>query len=187
MIDCMAFRSIYNIISVLSRWPVHLSMLVRLFFSFFTCTPHNILSKPLAAFPFNDHGNYSQRWVRNKSCAMCYHRSSERNLKNRVSNKRPPILKSCATWLYFQGSTFFMLGPRKLSEKMVKPLRDYKSLALSKLKAFVDVTFFVSQIVQFFFDKIENMRNWENAGCQSFLLFPCFQKKKKKRLLSQGH
>ena len=46
----------------------------------FTSTPHNILSKPLTAFPHNHCWNNGQRWERNESCCNEYHRSSERLL-----------------------------------------------------------------------------------------------------------
>ena len=46
----------------------------------FTSTTHNILFKPLAAFPHNR--NYGQRQERNESCRNDYHQSSERILAN---------------------------------------------------------------------------------------------------------
>ena len=45
-----------------------------------TSSPHNILSKPLAAFPHNHCRNNGQRWERNESCRNDYHQSSERIL-----------------------------------------------------------------------------------------------------------
>ena len=44
----------------------------------FTCTPHNILSKTLAAFPQNHCRNTGQRWERNESCRNDYHQFSDR-------------------------------------------------------------------------------------------------------------
>ena len=43
--------------------------------------PHNSLSKPLAAFPYNSnyHQNNDQRLKRNKSCHDNYHKSVDRN------------------------------------------------------------------------------------------------------------
>ena len=38
-------------------------------------TPHNILSKPLAAFPQNLCRNNGQQWERNESCRNDYHQS----------------------------------------------------------------------------------------------------------------
>ena len=46
----------------------------------FTSTLHNILSKPLAAFPNNHCQNNGQRWERNGSCRNDYHQSSDRIL-----------------------------------------------------------------------------------------------------------
>ena len=43
-------------------------------------TPHNILSKSLAAFPHNHCRDHGQRWERNESCRNDYHLSSERVL-----------------------------------------------------------------------------------------------------------
>ena len=42
-----------------------------------TSTPHNILSKPLAAFTHNYCRNNGQRWKRNESCRNDYHQSSK--------------------------------------------------------------------------------------------------------------
>ena len=56
-----------------------------------TSTPHNILSKPLAAFPHNHSRNNGQQRERNESCCNDYHQSSEGIL---VSNQQPPVVKS---------------------------------------------------------------------------------------------
>ena len=40
--------------------------------------PHNILYKPLAAFPYNHGRNNGQQWERNESCRNDYHQSLER-------------------------------------------------------------------------------------------------------------
>ena len=58
------------------------------------------------------------------------------------------------------------------------PLPDENKLPLSKLKAFADDNSNVAQMVQFFWDRVENIvGKGENAGYQHFLLFPqCFQK-----------
>jgi hypothetical protein len=58
-----------------------------------TSTPHNILSKPLAAFPHNHYRNNGQRLERNESC----HWLSPVLGKNisgssRRSSQRPPLL-----------------------------------------------------------------------------------------------
>ena len=45
-----------------------------------TSTPHNILYKPLAAFPHKHCLNSGQRWKRNESCRNDFHQSSERIL-----------------------------------------------------------------------------------------------------------
>ena len=45
-----------------------------------TSTLHNILSKPLGAFPYNHCQNNRQRWRRNESCRNDYHQSWERIL-----------------------------------------------------------------------------------------------------------
>ena len=45
-----------------------------------TSTPHNILSKPLAAFPHNRCRNKWKWWERNKSCRNDYHHASEKIL-----------------------------------------------------------------------------------------------------------
>ena len=73
----MVFNAVFNSISVISRQPVHLSMLPRVLL---TSTPYNIVSKPLAAFPRNYCLNQEQWWERNESCRNDYHQSSERIL-----------------------------------------------------------------------------------------------------------
>ena len=58
------------------------------------------------------------------------------------------------------------------------PLPHGKILDLSKLKAFADDSFKVSQMVQFCIDRVENIvGKGENAGYQHFLLFPQFFQK----------
>ena len=70
----MVFDAMSYIISDISRRPVHL------FCSSFTSTPHNIVSKPMAAFPHNHHRNNGQRSEIHESCHKDYHQSSERIL-----------------------------------------------------------------------------------------------------------
>ena len=46
-------------------------------------------------------------------------------------------------------------------------------LALSKMKTFLDINFTMAQMVQSFFDRVENIvGKGENAGYQHFLIFP---------------
>ena len=62
----------------------------------FTSNLHNILSKPVAAFPHNHYQNNGQWWDRNESCCNAYHQSSERILaKRRIE---PAV--SCSQVLY---------------------------------------------------------------------------------------
>ena len=74
----MVFSVVFNIISVISQWTVHLSMLS--WSSLLTTTLHNILSKPLAAFPHNNCWNNEQPPERKESCCYEYHQSLERIL-----------------------------------------------------------------------------------------------------------
>ena len=61
---------------------------------------------------------------------------------------------------------------------MVEPLQDNKILAMSKLKAFVDDKFSVTQSIKFVFHRIENIvKKEENAGYQHFLLFQQYSEK----------
>ena len=57
LINCMVFNAVFNSTSVLLRRPVHLSMLPGILV---TSTPHNTLSKPLAAFQHNHCRNNGQ-------------------------------------------------------------------------------------------------------------------------------
>ena len=59
-----------------------------------TSTTHNILSKPLAAFPCNHCRNNGQRRERNESCRNDYHQSSERTLADLVIEPVTSVLKS---------------------------------------------------------------------------------------------
>ena len=60
---------------------------------FYTSTPHNILSKPLAALLHNNSQNNGQQWERNEFCQIDYHQKEY--WPGRWSNQRPPVLKSC--------------------------------------------------------------------------------------------
>ena len=73
MIDCMVFNDVFNSISVISRQPVHLSMLSLSYLNQYSA---HIPSKPLAAFPHNHCRNNGQRRKRNESCRNDYHQSS---------------------------------------------------------------------------------------------------------------
>ena len=89
LIDWMVFNIVFNSISVISQWPVHLSM--------HSWSPFNQFSapnpfKPLAAFPHCR--NKGQRWERNECSHNDYHQSSERILASQETNQRPLVLKS---------------------------------------------------------------------------------------------
>ena len=60
----------------------------------------------------------------------------------------------------------------------VNTLPNDKSLNLSKLKAYADEKLNILQMIEFVFDRIENIvGKGENAGDQHFLLFlQCFRK-----------
>ena len=58
LIDCMVCNAVFNSISVISRRPMHLSMLPVVPS---ISTPHNILSMPLADFPHSHCRNNDQR------------------------------------------------------------------------------------------------------------------------------
>ena len=90
-IHCMVFSTLFNSISVISRQPVHLSLLSRVLL---TSTPHNILSKTLASFLHDYCRNNGQWWERKESCRNDYRQSSERILASWGSNQRRHVLKS---------------------------------------------------------------------------------------------
>ena len=68
------------------------------------------------------------------------------------------------------------------------PLPNDNILDRSKFKAFVEDNFSVIQMVQYFYDRVENIvGKGENAGYQHFPLFPqCFQKTFSSRWLTVG-
>ena len=73
--------------------------------TFFTNTLHNILSKPLAAFPHNHLRDNGQREERNESCCNDYHQSSESFGRAQGLDQQPPVLKSCILPTKLWGST----------------------------------------------------------------------------------
>ena len=75
LINGMVFNADFNSISVISRGAVHLSMLS---WSSLTSTPHDILSKLLAAFPHNHETTDSGE--RGINPVTMTHQSSERIL-----------------------------------------------------------------------------------------------------------
>ena len=61
--------------------------------------------------------------------------------------------------------------------RYVNPLPYSRILDLSTSKAFAYDNFIVTQIKQFFFDRVENILGKDNTGFQHLLLFQqCFQK-----------
>ena len=91
LFKCMMFNAVFNSISVISRWPVHLSMLS---WSFLTSTPHNIFSKPLAAFPQNYCRTTDSVERGMNPVAMTIINPRKEYWPSPGSNKRPPVLKS---------------------------------------------------------------------------------------------
>ena len=68
------FQQYFSYIVVASA-PIHAFLLEF----FLTSTPHNIPSKPLAAFLHNNCRNKGWRWERNESCCNDYHQSNATN------------------------------------------------------------------------------------------------------------
>ena len=73
----MVFNAVFNGESVISQCQCTCPCFPG---SLVTNTNHNILSKPLAAFPHNLCRNTGQRRERNESCLNDFHQSSERIL-----------------------------------------------------------------------------------------------------------
>ena len=80
-----------------------------------TSTLHNILSKPLAAFPHTHCRNDGKRWERGISpVAMTIINPRKESWPSWGSNQRPPVLKSTRTtlsnkWLNYHGEWSFGL------------------------------------------------------------------------------
>ena len=89
----MVFKAVFNSISDTLRRPLHLSMLS---WSSLTRPPHNMLSKPLAAFPHNSCRSNGQRRKRNESCPNTIIIPRKEYWPSWGSNHRPPVFKSCA-------------------------------------------------------------------------------------------
>ena len=66
-------------------------------------TLHNILSKPLGAFPHNHCRNNGQRWERNESCRNDYNQSSERILAE-------PEFERATSWSQVRNATVWAMG-----------------------------------------------------------------------------
>ena len=64
----------------------------------FVITPHNSLSKPLAAFPHH-HSRWTAVREKNQPCRNDNHRSSDRNWQRRGSNQLPLFSSSVSEWL----------------------------------------------------------------------------------------
>ena len=73
------YRQYFNYIAAASA-PIHAFLEFFFFFFFLISAPHDILSKPLVAFPHNHYWNNGQPWERNESCCNDYHQSPERIL-----------------------------------------------------------------------------------------------------------
>ena len=68
-----------------------------------TNTPHDILSKPLAAFLHNHCQNNGQSWERNESCRNDYHQSLERILAK-------PAMKAATSCSQVRNTTDWAMG-----------------------------------------------------------------------------
>ena len=68
-----------------------------------TSTLHNILSKPLAAFPQNHCQKNGQLWQRNESCRNDYHQSLERILAE-------PGIEPATSWFQVCNATNWAMG-----------------------------------------------------------------------------
>ena len=95
------FNAFFKSVSVISRQPVHLSMLS---WSFFNQYSAQYSSKPLVAFPHNHSRNNGQRGDRNESHRNDYQQSWEGYCTSRGSNQQPPVLKSCRLQTELWGS-----------------------------------------------------------------------------------
>ena len=76
------------------------------------------------------------------------------------------ILNCCLQTLSLWKSLNFFVWKR------LKPLPGYKILAMSKLKASADNNLSVTPMVQFFFDKVENIVEKGKKMLETYLLFP---------------
>ena len=84
---------------------------------FLTSTPHNILSKPLAAFPHYHCRNNGQQLERNESCHDDYHQSSERILAK-------PGIEPATSCSEVQNATDWAMGPAFFSNYVFCPILD---------------------------------------------------------------
>ena len=134
---------------------------------FLTSIPHNIPSKPLAAFPFNHYRNNGQSergilWQKPSSILR------ENIGQARGSNQQPSVLKSNVSYrLSYNGL-------------------DDKTLDFSKMKAFAEDKINKVSKIEICSYKVENIVDkGENAGYQHFLLF--FPTMFSKFFLIRGH
>ena len=72
---------------------------------------HDILHKPLAAFPHNHYRNNVKMKARLKYCGHDYHQSSERNWPSQGTNQHPQFSSSVCYQLCYQGSASAYLKP----------------------------------------------------------------------------
>ena len=194
--DWILFNAVFNNISVISRPPVHLSML---FCSSLTSATHNFLFKSLGASPHNHCQNNRQRWDRNESCRNDYHQSLERILAepgikpatscSQVRNATDwavglgRIRLVCSeptfwTWMKWHPSALWCkpvnLWCNCIAENLFTVPRD-KFSDCSKLKALADnkLNLKKKKKMKFVLERVENIvGKGENAGYQHFRLFP---------------
>ena len=96
LIDCMVLNAVFNSISVISRRPVHLSILSGIFFFFFYlllrtifCPSHWLLSH-ITNVETIDSGERGMNPV-----AVAIVNPRKECWPSRESNQRPPVLQSC--------------------------------------------------------------------------------------------
>ena len=72
-----------------------------------TSTPHNILSKPMAAFPHNHCRKNRQQWERTDPVAMTIMNPQKGYWPSRGSNQRPPVRKPAMLRLSYGGRLLY--------------------------------------------------------------------------------
>ena len=103
LIDFILFNTVFNTFSFILWQSVHLSMLSL---SSLIITPHNVLAKPLAAFPHSHcRNNSSERGMNSVTVTIISPRKEY--WRSRGSNQRPPVFMSAMLPTELWGSALF--------------------------------------------------------------------------------
>ena len=123
-----------------------------------TSTTHNILSKPLAAYPRNHRRSNGKRWERNESCGNDYHQSSERILAE-------PGIEPATSCSQVRNTTDWVMGLGAENWPGAKILSRISLLRLLR-RTLVALKLFTTPFKYLW--KIKALTHWRQQVCASY-------------------